>query len=177
MKKIKVFLVLVLLLAVAAVVVAFLLPAQYRVERSVLVQAKPKAVFAYLNSLKKWPLWTVWTVDRDPTMQATFSGAEEGVGAIYQWTGEKVGNGRLTVTRVEPDRGVWYDLDFEQGKYVSQGGITLEAVGEATRVTWYNAGNLGNNPLNRYFGLFMDRMMGPDFEQGLGHLRRIVAAK
>jgi hypothetical protein len=34
-------------------------------------------------------------------------------------------------------------------------------------------GDLGHNPLNRWFGLFMDKMVGPDFDEGLANLRRI----
>jgi hypothetical protein len=31
------------------------------------------------------------------------------------------------------------------------------------KVTWTNDGDLGASPIGRWFGLFMDRMMGPDF--------------
>ena len=37
-------------------------------------------------------------------------------------------------------------------------------------------GDLGSNPINRYFGLIMDRMMGPDFEEGLNTLKGKVEA-
>jgi hypothetical protein len=87
-----------------------------------------------------------------------------------------LGVGRLKITRSDPARGMWYDLDFEDGKYLSQGGITFETAGEGTEVIWYNGGDLGRNPIQRYFGLFMDRMTGPDFEAGLGNLKRIVEA-
>ena len=56
------------------------------------------------------------------------------------------------------------------------GAIMLEAGGENTKVTWSNEGDLGANPINRYFGLMMDRMMGPDFEEGLNNLKRAVEA-
>jgi hypothetical protein len=57
------------------------------------------------------------------------------------------------------------------------GAITLEPAGESIRVTWSNEGDLGANPINRYFGLMMDRMMGPDFEEGLNNLKRTIEAK
>jgi hypothetical protein len=34
-----------------------------------------------------------------------------------------------------------------------------------------NEGDLGRNPINRYFGLFMGRMLGGDFEKGLSNLK------
>jgi hypothetical protein len=35
---------------------------------------------------------------------------------------------------------------------------------------------MGGNPVNRWFGLFMDRLVGPDFEAGLGNLKRVAEA-
>ena len=45
------------------------------------------------------------------------------------------------------------------------------------KVTWFNQGDLGWNPVSRYFGLLMDKMMGPDFEEGLENLRRKAESK
>jgi len=177
MKAIKKLLIILVVLVVVVCGVAFLLPSTYRVERSVVINAKPKAVYAQIGNLKQWPKWTVWNEKLDPTMTITFEGPEEGTGATYRWTGEKVGNGMLMFNRTEDNKGVWYGLDFENGKYVSEGAITIEPQGDAVKVTWHNGGNLGLNPINRYFGLLMDRMMGPDFEQGLNNLKLIVEAK
>jgi hypothetical protein len=33
---------------------------------------------------------------------------------------------------------------------------------------------MGSNPLNRWFGLMMDRLVGPDFEAGLANLKRLA---
>jgi hypothetical protein len=56
----------------------------------------------------------------------------------------------------------------------SSGQLRLEPAGAGTRVTWTNEGDMGTNPVNRYFGLFMDRLVGPDFEGGLKNLKTIV---
>jgi hypothetical protein len=45
-----------------------------------------------------------------------------------------------------------------------------------TKVRMGMEGDLGRNPLNRWFGLFMDRMMGPDFDAGLANLKKIGEA-
>ena len=46
--------------------------------------------------------------------------------------------------------------------------------GSGTRVTWTNEGDMGANPVNRYFGLMMDSMVGPDFEAGLKNLKALA---
>lgn len=162
---------------VLVVLGSFLLPSSYRVERSLLMKAKPDAVFEQVNRLKHWPEWTAWTVEKYSDMQVSFSGPEAGVGAVYSWTGKSSGNGTLKVTAAEPGRSVSYSLDFENGKHVSTGALTIEPQGDGVLVRWHNAGELGANPVNRIFGLMMDRMMGPDFEEGLRKLKRRVESK
>jgi hypothetical protein len=167
----------VLLLPIVLVVVSLFLPSTYRVERRVTINAKPGAVFPHINTLKLWPEWTAWTTEKYPDMKASLTGPETGMGASYSWEGKSSGRGTLKITRSEPDKSIGYDLDFENGKYVSKGAITLEPVGESVSVTWSNEGDLGWNPVSRFFGLFMDKMMGPDFEEGLRNLQKKVEAK
>jgi hypothetical protein len=139
-----------------------------------MIEAGPDAVFPIVNRLSRWPEWTAWTTNRDPSMVFDHQGAPEGVGAVQTWTSRKSGNGSLKITESEPGKHVRYELNFDHGKWISHGGIALERAGRGTLVTWHNEGNLGANPLARYFGLMMDRMMGPDFETGLHNLKTQV---
>ena len=52
--------------------------------------------------------------------------------------------------------------------------MRLRPEGSGTRVTWTNEGDMGTNPVNRYFGLMMDSMVGPDFEAGLKNLKALA---
>lgn len=167
------------LVALAAVflVVGFFLPGSYRVERSIVIRGKPDAIFAKVNTLKHWPEWTAWTVARFPNMKLSFTGPEAGVGAVYSWTGKTSGDGILKLTRSEPGKLIAYDLDFEHGKYLSKGEITFTAEGEMVAVKWANSGDLGENPVNRWFGLLLDRMMGPDLQAGLENLKKQAEGK
>ena len=56
----------------------------------------------------------------------------------------------------------------------SSGEIKLEPAGQGTRVTWTNQGDVGSNPINRYFAQVMDRLVGSDFEAGLKNLKAIA---
>ena len=56
----------------------------------------------------------------------------------------------------------------------SVGTIELRAQDGGIRVVWADAGDLGMNPVNRWFGLFLDKMIGPDFERGLVNLKRLA---
>lgn len=160
-----------ILLALLAIV-GFFLPSRYRVERSIVVNAPAEAVFARVNTLRTWPEWTAWTKAKYPDMETTFSGPDAGVGSVYQWSGKSSGIGSLKITEAEPAKRIVYDLDFENGKYLSVGTIAFIPEGASTRVTWVDEGALGANPINRWFGLMMDSMMGPDFEAGLKNLKQ-----
>ncbi len=166
------------ILLVLAVLVALLLigslfiPSRYHVERSVVMDAPPEAVFPFVNQVKQWPAWIAWTTAKDSTLVNTFSGPESGVGATMAWEGRKLGSGTFTITAADPKTGVTYDLSFDQGKYKSKGALTFAAEGNGTRVTWSDDGDVGMNPMGRYFSLMFDKMMGPDFEEGLNNLKK-----
>lgn len=164
------------LLIVILLLVSFFLPSTYYVERTVTVNAEPADIYPYVMDLKKWPDWTVWTKEMDPTMTATYEGPEKAVGATYKWNGEKMGDGQLTITKLEPNQGVWWDLSFEQGKYQSDGAMLFEPKNGSTVVVMSDTGDLGMNPVARYFGLVMDSMIGPDFEKGLTNLKALAEA-
>src|SRR5947207_9180769 len=174
MKVVKKVLLAAVVLVLIFLVIGLFLPSRYRVERSVVIQAKPTAIYGQISNFKNWLQWTAWNQTKYPDMQVKFDGPETGVGSGYSWEGKSTGQGSIKFTRAEPGKGISYDLNFEQGKYKSLGSITLEPSGESVKVTWSNEGELGANPINRYFGLMMDRMMGRDFEEGLNNLKRKV---
>jgi hypothetical protein len=176
MKFLKKAVLVLLVLAVLIAGIGFLLPSTYHVERSISIHSPPAAIVPYLNKLRKWPEWIPWNTTRYPDMKQEFHEPDEGAGASYSWTGKSSGNGTLKITRSDPEKGIAYDLDFENGKHLSHGEIKIERSGEDSKVTWTNEGDLGNNPIGRYFGLLMDKFMGPDFQQGLETLKAKVEA-
>lgn len=159
------------------IAVSQLLPSEYHVERSVMIQAKPEAIHPWINNLKKWPEWSAWTTAKDSTLVYTYEGPEEGTGAVSKWEGKKMGQGEMTLTESDPQKGVKFNLSFEQGKYRSKGFFTFEPDGDATKVTWGFDGDVSRSPLDRYFSLLMDKMVGPDFEEGLRNLKQKAEGK
>jgi hypothetical protein len=158
-------------LAFAAV--GFVLPGEYRVARSVVVEAPPEAVFPLINDLNQWSSWTIWSA-RDPEMKIEISGGGEGEGAIQRWHSESQGSGELTITNSVQNESITYALYFPEFESRSTGRIVLEPVTGGTRVTWSDEGELGHNPLIRWFGLFFDSMIGSDFAAGLARLKAHV---
>jgi effector-binding domain-containing protein len=170
----KILLVLVALVLVA-VVGGLLLPSKVVVERTVVINRPASMVFATVNSFQLFPKWSPWQ-DLDPNMHQSTDGPRDGVGAKLVWSGnDKVGNGSDTITAFDADRSVDTDIDF--GKMgTAKARMLLASEGNATRTTWRLTMDMGANPIAHYFGLTMDRMVGPDFATGLAKLKRLVEA-
>lgn len=159
--------------------VSFFLPASVRIERSKYIPASPSTVYALLNNLKTYDDWMPWN-RIDPQMQKTYGPLTTGQGAYYSWssTNKQVGSGTLTITGSQPDKQVLTSLQFGDMP-ATVGGWDLLNKDSGTLVNWYmNAQMTGPNPfysiVGKYMGLFMDKMIGPDFEQGLDSLSSLA---
>ena len=172
-----------ILVALVAMVVLLLgaastQPDTYHVERSMVVGASPDVVFPYINNFKLFREWNPW--DRlDPNMEVTYVGPESGVNHSYTWKGNKdVGQGQMTITESVPNERVNMDLLFiEPFESKALTSFTLGAEGEGTKVTWSMDGD--NNLMSKVMCLFndMDKMIGGDFERGLGNLKEVTEAQ
>ena len=167
----------ILVLLIIAAVALYLMPTQYKVERSMVIEAKPEAIHAIVDDFRTWEQWSAWNTELDPTIKRTFSGPEKGVGSKMSWQGDKVGIGYIAWTASDPTQGVRYDLDFNDGEMKSTGAIAYEPLGTGTRVTWSNEGDVKDSIVGRALRPFFDKMMGPDFEKGLSRLKTLAESK
>ena len=177
MKVFKRILIVVAVILIVIVAVSQLMPAKYHVERSVVIAAKPEIIFPWINNLKKWPEWTPWNLEKDPTIAYAYDGPDEGVGAITSWDSKKWGDGKMKIAEADPAKGVKLDLSFAKGKYSCLATFTFEPSGNDTKVTWAMDGLVSRNPLDRYLSVFMDSMAGKDFSEGLTNLKKKVENK
>ena len=152
-------------------------PNTFRIERTASIKAAPETIFAHINDFRAWGNWSPWE-KLDPAMQRAYSGAPIGTGAAYAWQGNSnVGSGRMEIMESLPASKIGIKLDFfEPFENHNTAEFTLQAEGEATKVTW---AMLGPNPLlGRVMGLFldMDQILGKDFEAGLANLKAVAEA-
>jgi effector-binding domain-containing protein len=164
----------IVIIIVMLIVISFLLPGSYKVERVTHIKSDKSVIFDLTSNFTKWKIWTPWTKAIDSTANFELAGTEGQVGAHWKWTGKVLGNGEMVITEIVPDELIAYDLSFDNGKYQSKGMLIIEAVGDSNKVSWLDEGDLGYNPISRYMGLFMDKMMGPDFEKGLAKLKKVA---
>ncbi len=73
---------------------------EFEVTRETTIPASRAAVYALLVDFHRWREWSPWE-DIDPRLSRTYSGPDAGVGAIYEWVGNrKAGAGRMEITDV-----------------------------------------------------------------------------
>jgi Polyketide cyclase / dehydrase and lipid transport len=177
MKKLKIVLGVLVGLFVVITAVGFILPSRVRVERSIVVNAPTSAIYPLIASLKNGHTqWTPFGPEMDPELKVVYSGPEEGVGAAQAWEGPKAGDGRLTITKADPARGIEYDMVTMQESFRLQGSMLCEPAGEGTKVSWVDTVDMGGNPYRRYFGLVHDDLIGDMFEKGLTTLKQKAEA-
>jgi uncharacterized protein YndB with AHSA1/START domain len=161
------------ILALGIVATGYFLPSRFDVQRSAVINAPPDKVYDLIADPRNWKKWGAWNL-RDPNMDVSYFGPPFGQGARWSWKSKSEGNGTMTFTRVEPDRRVEYSLALPDFGLKSGGAFAIEKTSAGTRVTWSNAGDVGSHPLKHYFAFFMDRLVGPDFEQGLANLKALA---
>jgi effector-binding domain-containing protein/uncharacterized protein YndB with AHSA1/START domain len=154
--------------------IGFFLPNTAHVERSIVIDAPPATVFTVLNGFRQFHRWSPWQ-EYDPNMQVAYEGPETGVGAKQSWSGNaEVGRGSQEILESEPYRRILIRLQFGDfgGDFLAP--YTLEPENGGTRLTWGFDADYKGSIMGRYFGLFSDSMLGPDYERGLGKLKTFV---
>jgi uncharacterized protein YndB with AHSA1/START domain len=155
-------------------VVGMILPKATHVEREVVVARPAAEVFAMLNSFRRFNEWSPWFA-RDPKADYTYTGPAAGVGASMRWVSQQsdVGSGQQTIMESKAPTQIVVKLEFE-GQSDARATYTLTPQDGGTRVVWAFDTEHGLNPLSRWFGLLFDRLIGPDYEQGLSKLKTVM---
>jgi uncharacterized protein YndB with AHSA1/START domain len=169
--------IIILIIAAIAALLAYASsrPDDFTVSRSIDIAAPPEKIFSILNDFAAWPKWSPYE-KLDPAMQRTLSSITEGKGATYAWAGNgKVGAGSMELTSSVPSSLVALDLNMlKPFKASNKVTFTLKPNGSQTNVTWAMQ---GKSPFfSKLMGVVMniDKMVGGQFEEGLGNLKRVA---
>lgn len=163
-------------------IVSFFLPSTTHVERSIVIEAKPKHIFSLINNFKSWTQWSPWH-KKDTTAVYTYAEVFEGNGAAYSWKSNHpdVGNGNMKIIASVPNEKIDIELmlnDFGG----SRADFDLVPEGDKVKLTWNFDSDTKDLPIywipiSKIFGLFMDGMLGPDYEAGLKAIKEIAESK
>ncbi len=166
-----------IILVILAAVIA-MQPSEFKISRSITIEASASDVFQEVIDFHRWPNWSPWA-RLDPAMKTEFTGTPGVDGSSHGWSGNSaVGEGRMTLIKSIAPSLILIKLDFTRPmKATNITQFSFESQGAATAVTWTMSGN--NNFIAKAFHLVMsmDKMVGPDFEHGLAKLKDIAEKK
>jgi uncharacterized protein YndB with AHSA1/START domain len=165
-------LVILLLLILVLLIFAATKPNEFRIRRSTSIHAPAERIYALIQDFREWPKWSPWEA-LDPDLRRTMSGADSGVGSVYEWEGnKKAGAGRMEILDAQPPSRIEIKLSFlkpfrAENKVV----FTLIPAGDGTNVIWEMTGT--NNLGLKIMGILMnmDKLVGRDFEKGLAAMK------
>ena len=157
-----------------AVAYLLTLPAGYTVERRITIQKPREQVFAYVHDLANWPHWSPWII-HDLQTQMTYA-TPNSVSGSYAWASPLIGAGSMTNRAAQHLERIDFDLRFIK-PFKNQADVRFDFMDNseikenspACTVVWTTAASL---PLYvRPMRGMLQRMIGNDFELGLGMLR------
>ena len=165
---IKIVVVLILVISI----IPFFLNSKFSMSRAIQIQAPIETIFSRLSNLNDYVKWNPFP-EGDPTNQASVEG--EGVGSYLIWKGEKTGEGKMMITEIIPDKQINIKMEFYKpmsGEGIVKWIVRPTAESNTTEMTWTFEQDL--TYFKRYFGLFMESMMGKHFEKGLLNFKSLV---
>ena len=120
--------------------IAFLLPRDFTVTRTIEINASISDVFEQANTLSNWVNWSAWH-KMDPNANYTYSNPDKGEGASYSFDGdpELIGAGSLTILESTENKSIRTEIVFlKEGEENGRGN------GEwaFTEKKWINASKL-----------------------------------
>lgn len=142
--------------------------AKMHIERAISIDASPEKVFNVISNFKEWVPWSPWLL-MEPECELSY--AEDG--KSYDWKGNRIGSGGMTILDSEENKWINYDLVFlTPWKSESKVRFELKEEGGQTHLTWLMDGKLP------FFLFFMKKSMeayvGADYERGLDMLKVYV---
>lgn len=144
--------------------ILILLPDRKTISRERLVPAPAAPILDLVASNEGYQSFNPFK-DKDPNLKLEMFGPDHGVGSGFTFSG-KDGKGSQTVAAVVPNESVTLQLDLGPlGRPVTT--FMFEPEDSGTRVRWTTTAQFGLNPIARVFGLFLERILGPEYEHGL----------
>lgn len=174
MRALKTLLIILIAVVALAAVLGLVGPKRSTVYRTVVIHAPDSMVYAHANSLQRMQEWSPWN-RKDTNMEVIYSGEVGEVGQSSTWNGNAaVGKGKQEITALVPNKTVGLRIDLMEPVAVeATADLDLGAMGDSTRATWTYSGK--NGFFNRIYFIFNDveKMIGPDFQEGLLQLKRL----
>jgi uncharacterized protein YndB with AHSA1/START domain len=157
------------LLLFTILIIGFLLPSGWEVERTARIEAPPEVVFPYLDQAEAWERWTP-----SPESGTEAFGPGSGIGSGRRWDDDGYGRGEFVITASDAPVTLSYRVEVEGGAIRIEGTMTLTPEEGGTTIRWREVGDFGWNPILGYLSGRMEALQGSQLEASLVRLAQVV---
>lgn len=138
------------------------------IKKSIVINKSASEVFAKLNDFNEWKVWSPWLV-MEPKALVNVREDKK----YYDWKGDIVGSGNMSITNEVVNKSIDSDLTFlTPFKSKAKVGFVLEELADGTKVSWTMESSLP------FFLFWMKKKMevfiGMDYDRGLQMLKDYV---
>jgi uncharacterized membrane protein len=153
-----------------------LLPRNWQVEESILINAPAASVHTWVGDLQRWPRWAQWN-QAALWPENEVSEPSTGAGATLRWygrarSGGDIATGETRIARSDPATGVWFESRTQRGEPSEASVLYSERPG-VTLVTWLDRGRLPPIIGGLFLDLFQKRLH-EHMATGLERLKDLV---
>lgn len=175
MRFIKMFLFVVTGLAIMLTIIGLIIPSNVKISRGIIVQAHSIKVYQQLSNVKDWGKWMPWVTANEGALVQT-SPLTNQPGSFFKWKGLNHNNsGTITLLSRSPNLiTTKYELN---GMNNSEGGFRIRSLPNnlsQCEVQWFMEYKLKWYPWERFYGIFIDHIIGPSFDKGLQELKNYL---
>jgi hypothetical protein len=163
-----------LTLLVVLIGVGIFLPDSVRVSRQATIQASAETIYSQIADLKQFQAWSPWA-NLAKNVTYTYEGPASGKGATQRWQitqGDEITTGYIEVTDAKTNQRVEMRMVFSDKQ---SGMMTFElepTLQQSNNLIWTFETQFGWDLFSRYVGLFLDDMIGKNYERGLETLKQ-----
>ncbi len=167
---------LILATILAVVILIFVTPTDFKVEREITINKSKADVMNYSKMLKNQNDWGPW-IKKDKNIKLNYKGNDGEPGFVTAWesTDENLGVGEQEIKKIT-DNQIDTELRFKKPMEATNQAymIFTEVSPTQTKVKWGLSGSM-EKPMNlMMLVLDMEKIVGKDYEDGLTSLKTIL---
>ena len=178
MRLVKMFLFVLTGLFAVITIIGLFIPSSVKISRGIVINADSAKVYHELSDVKDWNKWLPW-ITSDSGALVQLSPVTNQPGSFLKWKGLIYKSaGTITLLQINPD--VITTLYQLKDMNDAEGGFRIRSTGTAkqdTEVQWFMEYKLKWYPWERFYGIFMDHIIGPAFDKGLEQLKTYTEEK
>ncbi|MCG8410797.1 MAG: SRPBCC family protein [Bacteroidales bacterium] len=164
----------ILFLFILFFLIPLFLPSKFHVERSVYIDKPVDIVFQSALNMDLRAKWDPW-LEKEPDAEIDVMMKPQIIGSGYMWKGKTIGEGHIEIKKFLANERIESKIYFLK-PHAMEANVIWTFFSEqenSTKITWAFEGVL-SYPFEKWFGIFMDKSLGSEFEKGLNNFKSLV---